>query len=83
MVEAPDGGQVEVRLHRVRIDSTHDEITPTDLHQDANMADTYVEVIGNVIDASTVKMMACINLGSDVGTCFSSRDNDDCSWEQI
>lgn len=33
------------------------------------MADTYVEVIGNVVDETTVKMMACINLGSDLGTC--------------
>jgi len=36
------------------------------LHRDSNMADTYVEVIGSVIDATTVKMMACINLGSDL-----------------
>ncbi|KII84267.1 hypothetical protein PLICRDRAFT_701850 [Plicaturopsis crispa FD-325 SS-3] len=49
IVEASDGGQVSVKLHR-----------------DAHMTDTYVEVIGTVLDESTVKMMACINLGSDL-----------------
>jgi len=49
IVEASDGGQVEIRLPR-----------------DANMSDTFVEVIGNVVDASTIKMMACVNLGSEL-----------------
>ncbi|KAJ8509317.1 hypothetical protein ONZ45_g8501 [Pleurotus djamor] len=31
-----------------------------------NMTDTYVEVIGTVVDASTIKLMACINMGSNV-----------------
>jgi hypothetical protein len=31
------------------------------------MSETYVEIIGNVIDAGTIKMMACINLGSELG----------------
>jgi hypothetical protein len=36
------------------------------------MSDTYVEVIGNVVDASTIKMMACINLGSELGVLNSA-----------
>lgn len=29
--------------------------------------DSYIEVIGRVIDANTVQMFACINLGDDLG----------------
>jgi len=49
IVEATDGGQIEVRLTR-----------------DPNMNDPFVEFIGTVVDSSTLKMMACINLGSDL-----------------
>ncbi|THH21141.1 hypothetical protein EW146_g342 [Bondarzewia mesenterica] len=48
IMEACDGGQVEIRLPRA----------------EAEMTDTFVEVIGTVVDASTVKMMACTNMGS-------------------
>ncbi|KDQ58605.1 hypothetical protein JAAARDRAFT_69068 [Jaapia argillacea MUCL 33604] len=34
------------------------------LTRDANVTDTYIEVIGSVLDESTIKMMACINMGS-------------------
>jgi len=38
--------------------------------QDSNpITDTYVEVIGSVLDGATIKMMACINLGPELGTC--------------
>ncbi|TFK34446.1 replication factor A protein 3 [Crucibulum laeve] len=33
---------------------------------DIPMSDTFVEVIGNVVDATTIKMMGCVNLGSDL-----------------
>jgi replication factor A3 len=36
------------------------------------MSDTYVEVVGNVVDATTIKMLGCINLGSDLGEFPSS-----------
>ncbi|EPQ52254.1 replication factor A protein 3 [Gloeophyllum trabeum ATCC 11539] len=49
LVEASDGGQVEVRLPK-----------------DANVTDTYVEIIGKVIDASTLQMMACVLMGDSV-----------------
>lgn len=32
------------------------------------MADTYIEVVGRVEDVGAVKMMACINMGSELGT---------------
>ena len=32
------------------------------------MTDTFVEVVGSVVDASTVKMLACTNMGSSLGT---------------
>lgn len=31
------------------------------------MDETFVEFIGTVVDATTLKMMACINLGADLG----------------
>ncbi|KZT25695.1 replication factor A protein 3 [Neolentinus lepideus HHB14362 ss-1] len=36
------------------------------LSKDARVTDTYVEVVGKVNDATTVTMMACINMGSDL-----------------
>lgn len=31
------------------------------------MTTAYIEVIGSVIDASTIRMMACIDLGNELG----------------
>lgn len=49
VVQASDGGEVQVRLLR-----------------EANMTTAYIEVIGSVIDASTIRMMACIDLGNEL-----------------
>ncbi|KAH9171322.1 hypothetical protein EDB89DRAFT_1971945 [Lactarius sanguifluus] len=49
-MEASDGGQVKVLLP-----------APPQPH---NVTDTFVEIIGTVVDASTIKFMACINMGS-------------------
>lgn len=35
--------------------------------QNADVSDTYIEVVGRVVNSSTVQMLACINLGSDLG----------------
>ena len=35
--------------------------------QNANITDPYIEVIGIVQNATTVKMAACVNMGSDLG----------------
>lgn len=34
--------------------------------------DSYVEVVGRVVDATTVNMLACINLGDDLGEYLPS-----------
>lgn len=49
LMEASDGGQIKVLLPQ-----------PPQPH---NVTDTFVEIIGNVVDASTIKFMACINMG--------------------
>ncbi|KAF9814154.1 hypothetical protein IEO21_05292 [Rhodonia placenta] len=36
------------------------------LLREANMTTAYIEVIGSVIDASTIRMMACIDLGNEL-----------------
>ncbi|KAH8979876.1 hypothetical protein EDB83DRAFT_2537158 [Lactarius deliciosus] len=50
VMEASDGGHVKVLLP-----------APPQPH---NVTDTFVESIGTVVDASTIKFMACINMGS-------------------
>ncbi|KAF8883031.1 replication factor A protein 3 [Infundibulicybe gibba] len=32
----------------------------------AQVSDTYVEIVGSVIDATSIKMMACIGLGGEL-----------------
>jgi len=52
-VQASDGGQVNVQLSTASLANT------------ANM-DSYVEVVGRVVDANTMNMLAFINLGDDL-----------------
>lgn len=40
--------------------------------QTANIVDSYVEVVGRVMDATTVQMLVCINLGDDLGEISSA-----------
>ncbi|KAI0250607.1 replication factor A protein 3 [Lactifluus subvellereus] len=49
LMEASDGGQITVLLP-----------LPPQVH---NVTDTFVEIIGTPVDASTIKFMACINMG--------------------
>jgi hypothetical protein len=35
--------------------------------QDATVSDDYIEVIGNVMDAQNMKMLAATNLGKNLG----------------
>ncbi|KAI9458629.1 replication factor A protein 3 [Lactarius psammicola] len=49
LMEASDGGHVKVLLP-----------PPPQPH---DVTDTFVEIIGNVVDASTIKFMTCINMG--------------------
>ncbi|KAJ2931632.1 hypothetical protein H1R20_g5480, partial [Candolleomyces eurysporus] len=55
-VEAPDGGQVTVHV----------------LKDDVAIADSYLEVIGKVVDATTIQMLGCISMGNDLGASSSS-----------
>jgi len=52
-VQASDGGQVNLQLSTISLKKT------------ANM-DSYVEVVGRVIDANTMQMLAFLNLGDDL-----------------
>ena len=35
------------------------------------MADTYVEVVGSVVNDTTIKMLSCVNLGPELGASHS------------
>ncbi|KAG6919662.1 hypothetical protein DXG01_002604 [Tephrocybe rancida] len=70
-VEASDGGEVAVQMFQVRfilslvlpvLKLGADGVMPK---MDASSTDPYVEVIGKAVDATTVKMMSVVNLGSD------------------
>jgi replication factor A3 len=52
-VQASDGGQVNVQLSAISLEKT------------ANM-DSNIEVVGRVVDANTVNMLAFMNLGDDL-----------------
>jgi hypothetical protein len=38
--------------------------------QNADVSDTYIEVIGRVTNSTTVQMHVCISMGSDLGVSF-------------
>jgi len=50
-VEASDGGEVSIQLPRDTM---------------ANIEDPYVEIIGKAIDATTIRMLGCTNLGQEL-----------------
>ncbi|KAI0298719.1 replication factor A protein 3 [Multifurca ochricompacta] len=52
LMEASDGGQIKVLLPQ------HP--------QSHNVTDTFVEIIGTIVNPSTIKFMACINMGSNL-----------------
>lgn len=60
---------MSVKLTRVRVpqtllDRAHKLMN---LQQDVNIEDGYIEVIGNVLDATTIKMLSFTILGPDLG----------------
>ncbi len=80
-MEAPDGGKIKVLLPPVRpsLSSAASEsalllcmlmyrvavpLQPPVTH---GVTDTYVEIVGSVVDASTLNFMTCINMGSQLG----------------
>ena len=43
---------------------------PSQTPQPHNVTDTFVEIIGTAVDASTIKFMACINMGPKLGAFY-------------
>ncbi|TFK19143.1 hypothetical protein FA15DRAFT_674703 [Coprinopsis marcescibilis] len=54
-VAAADGGQVSVRVTQ-----------PSALQDDPALASSYLEIVGKVVDASTIQMLGCVAMGSDL-----------------
>ncbi|KAG9221653.1 hypothetical protein CCMSSC00406_0005566 [Pleurotus cornucopiae] len=62
IVEASDGGNITVQWAPGT--TIKELIMPS--YQTTTMTDTFVEVIGTVKDHQTIKLMACVNMGSNV-----------------
>ncbi|KAI0277956.1 replication factor A protein 3 [Russula aff. rugulosa BPL654] len=56
-MEAADGGRVKVLLPRYVLSF------PPQAH---DVTATFVEIVGTAVDATTVKLLTCINLGSQL-----------------
>ena len=78
IVEASDGGEVEVKLLRVRTDGPyiysrdsaphHPHSVWSQCHlQTFSPSSTYLEVIGQVTNERTIKMVGYVGMGDDVG----------------
>lgn len=88
-MEAPDGGKVKVLLPPVRVSCfvsrrgvrfmylTHSRSLSIQPPQPHDVTATFVEVIGTVVDASTIKLLTSIDMGSKLGelSSLSSRNN--------
>ncbi|KAF8639484.1 hypothetical protein AX17_001391 [Amanita inopinata Kibby_2008] len=57
-VQASDGGQLHVQMPR---------------EPSVKFSGPYVELVASVMNATTVKIMSCIDLGPDVGTSGFAR----------
>lgn len=76
-MEAADGGRVKVLLPSVRsffrcIRDSGIQFWLADMRilqppQAHDVTATFVEIVGTVVDATTVKLLTCINLGSQLG----------------
>ena len=69
VVEASDGGQISVQLigNGASGISLFKIIVLLFEQAESISETTYVEVIGNVIDNTTIRMLHCIKLGQDFG----------------
>ena len=82
-MEAPDGGKIKVLLPPVRPPLScpwrasegslllcmlmYRVAVPLQPPVTHGVTDTYVEIVGSVVDASTLNFMTCINMGSQLG----------------
>ena len=73
LVEAPDGGQVEIKLVAVRSRSLCLLSSPHNLRRKGTTLETpFVEIIGNVLDSTTIKMMAAYPLSDNTNEILDS-----------
>ena len=70
-MEAPDGGKVKVLLPPVCLVCSYPgvrlmyfSLQPPQPH---DVTATFVEIVGTVVDASTIKLLTCIDMGSKLG----------------
>ena len=79
-MEAADGGRVKVLLPPVRLRSLSCFYIYIRLYtpgfayasvsqppQAHDVIATFVEIVGTVVDATTIKLLTCINMGSQLG----------------
>jgi replication factor A3 len=67
LVEASDGGQVEVSLNQVRAFWLPSRPIAHAVLQEANLSEPYAEIIGRVTSANGLKMVFAINMGDNIG----------------
>ncbi|KAF8155599.1 hypothetical protein B0H34DRAFT_798760 [Crassisporium funariophilum] len=71
-VEASDGGHVTVHLNSVLLsilplsEANIGRNSLSAFQKAGAIVDPYIEVVGKVMDASTVQMLACVNLGAEL-----------------
>ncbi|KAF8960304.1 replication factor A protein 3 [Flammula alnicola] len=51
---------------RITVEASDGGQVTVQVASNADITDTYIEVIGRVTDSTTVQMLACVNLGSDL-----------------
>lgn len=66
-VQASDGGEVTVQLHTVCL-IYQSQKHAAENQQGITIDDPFIEVIGKVMDGTTIKAMMVVNQGSDLGT---------------
>ncbi|KJA25649.1 hypothetical protein HYPSUDRAFT_134608 [Hypholoma sublateritium FD-334 SS-4] len=51
---------------RITVEASDGGQVTVNLAPNADVLDTFIEVVGRVINPTTVQMLACVNLGSDL-----------------
>jgi hypothetical protein len=77
VVTASDGGEIQIQLHRVRVDFRLVGALVCQLAhrrscdlQEANLATKFCEIIGRVNEDLSVKVLWSMNMGDDLGKKF-------------
>jgi hypothetical protein len=74
VVEAADGSQIQVVVSIVRcyLQLPNRERTNEPFPQDSNMNSQYVEIVGQVKDESSIRMLSVLNIGDSMGEALKS-----------